>query len=243
MHLMQRIIDVCLTPDLIHQHDLEGKIVVVVDVFRATSCMVAGLANDIKSIRPVLEVEECRHFQSNGYLAGGERHAKKIDGFELDNSPFSYMTDEVKGKKIAMTTTNGTLAINKAKPTAAEVLVASFSNLTATANYLVSKENDILVICAGWKGRPGLEDILFAGALVVTLSKTHKNTEDSTLLAKAAFMEGKEDKLQYLQKASHLKRLKELSDGKDIPFCLMEDQFNVVVYLKEDELFLKPISI
>jgi 2-phosphosulfolactate phosphatase len=235
---VKRVLDVCLTPELIHQHDLVGKIAVVIDVFRATSCMVAGLANGVKSIRPVLEVEECREFQSMGYLAGGERNAQKIEGFELDNSPFSYMSDLAKGRKIAMTTTNGTLAIDRAKITAEEVLVASFSNLTATAKYLVLQEKDVLLICAGWQGRPGLEDILFAGALAQVLYETHINEEDSTYLAMAAYDSAKEDTLEYLQRASHLKRLKTLG-GEDIPFCLIPDQFDVVVHLVNDELCLK----
>ncbi len=235
---MNRILDVCLTPELIHQHDLEGKIAVIIDVFRATSCMVAGLANGVKSIRPVLEVEECRAFQSTGYLAGGERHAQKIEGFDLDNSPFSYMSDMAKGRNIAMTTTNGTLAIDRAKIMADEVLVASFSNLTSTAKYLVLQEKDVILICAGWQGRPGLEDILFAGALAHALHETHLHEEDSTHLALAAYNAAKDNTLEYLQRASHLKRLKTLG-GEDIPFCLIQDQFNVVVHLVDNELCLR----
>jgi len=235
---MNRVIDVCLTPELICQHELSGKIAVIIDVFRATSCMVAGLANGIKRIRPVLEVEECRAFQSVGYLAGGERDAQMIEGFDLDNSPFSYMSEKTNGRKIAMTTTNGTLAIDRAKVKAQEVLVASFSNLSATANYLRHQEKDVLLICAGWKGRPGLEDILFAGALVKALQETHVNKEDSTHLALAAYDLAKENVLEYLQRASHLKRLKTLG-GEDIPFCLIPDQFDVVVHLVDNELCLK----
>ena len=235
---MQRSIDVCLSPELIQQHDLAGKIALVVDVFRATSCMVAGLAHGVKTIRPVLEVEECRQWQTKGYLAGGERHAQKMEGFDLDNSPFSYMADDAKGQKIAMSTTNGTLAINRAKATAKEVLVASFSNLGATTKYLLEQESDVVIICAGWKGRPGLEDILFAGALVKSLSSTHENLEDSTHLALASYDAAEEDMLGYLQRSSHLKRLKTLG-GKDIPFCLIKDQFDVVVHLIEDELYIK----
>lgn len=235
---MSKVIDVCLTPELIQQHDLKGKIAVVTDVFRATSCMVAGLANGVKSIRPVLEVEECRKYQAMGYLAGGERHAQMIEGFDLDNSPFSYMEEKAKNQKIAMTTTNGTLAIDRVKSTADEVLVASFSNLSATANYLAEQENDVLIICAGWKGRPGLEDILFAGALVKKLGDTYINEEDSTHLATAAYEASESDMLEYLQRASHLKRLKTLG-GDDIPFCLIPDQFDVVIHLVDDELCLK----
>jgi 2-phosphosulfolactate phosphatase len=148
------------------------------------------------------------------------------------------MEEKAKNQKIAMTTTNGTLAIDRAKTTAHEVLVASFSNLSATANYLAEQENDVLIICAGWKGRPGLEDILFAGALVKKLGDAYINEEDSTHLATAAYEASENDMLEYLQRASHLKRLKTLG-GDDIPFCLIPDQFDVVVHLVDDELCLK----
>lgn len=236
---MKPTIDVCLSPELISLYDLTDTIVVVTDVFRATSCMVAGLANGVDHIIPVMTVEECRELQKEGYWAAGERHALQIEGFELDNSPFSYMKQEAKGQKIAVTTTNGTRSIVLAKPTAEEILVASFSNITATANYLLSKTKNVLIVCAGWKGRPGLEDVLFAGALCQKLNDKFSHEEDSTYLALAAYDESKSDMLAYLQRASHLKRLKNLNGGDDIPFCLMEDQFNIVVELRGNALYVK----
>ncbi|SOE21663.1 2-phosphosulfolactate phosphatase [Spirosomataceae bacterium TFI 002] len=232
-------IDVCLTPDLIEQHDLSNAIVVVADIFRATSCMVSGLASGVASITPVLTVEECQALQAQGYLAGGERHAQMIEGFDLDNSPFSYMKEEYKGKRIAMTTTNGTLSITRAKPTAVQILAASFLNISAIEKYLLSQPFDVLVICAGWKGRPNLEDTLFAGALAQRLkAEGYESTEDSTLLAVTAFQASQDDMLGFLENASHLRRLKNLSSGEDIPFCLEFDRFDIVPIIKGDDLVL-----
>ena len=225
-------IEVCLTHELIHQHELEGKIVVVTDVFRATSCIVAGLATGVKAIKPMIEVEECRELQKEGWLAGGERHAQKIEGFELDNSPFSYMSAFAKGKKIAMTTTNGTLAINKSLA-ADEILAASFGNLSVTAEYLKKQQKDVVVLAAGWKGRPGLEDVLFGGALA--LATGFESLGDSTHLAIAGYEVAKNDLLSYMQRASHLQRLKNLDINDDIAFCLEIDKFDILVTLNEDK--------
>ncbi len=233
-------IEVCFTPDLIEQHELNGKIAIVTDIFRATTCMVSGLANGVESITPVISVEECLSLQKLGYLAGGERHAQRIEGFDLDNSPFSYMREEVKGKKIAMTTTNGTLSINKAKPTAKEVWVGAFLNLSAVANALQKENMDVVVICAGWKGRPGLEDILFAGALVEKLKDSHEVADDSALMAHRLFLLGENNLLNYVQGASHLKRLKNLGGGLDIPHCLAFDQYDILAVMNGDELVLRP---
>ena len=89
-----RKIDVCPTPELLHLYNLEKKIVVVVDVFRATSCMTTAFAHGVSKIIPVAQIEECRLLQQQGYLAAAERNAVKVDGFDLDNSPFSYMKTE-----------------------------------------------------------------------------------------------------------------------------------------------------
>lgn len=100
---------------------------------------------------------------AKGYFAAAERNALKVEGFELDNSPFSYMDDRLVGGHVAMTTTNGTLSITKAKADAVKVLVGAFLNLGAVANYLQSQSYDVLVLCAGWKGRVNLEDTLLLG--------------------------------------------------------------------------------
>ena len=102
-----RTIEVCLSPELIHQHELEGKVVVVVDIFRATSCIVTGLAHGVPAIKPVAEVDEAFKFQKEGFLAAGERGGQKVEGFDLGNSPFEYMEDRMKGQKVVISTTNG----------------------------------------------------------------------------------------------------------------------------------------
>ncbi|MEQ8573117.1 MAG: 2-phosphosulfolactate phosphatase, partial [Fulvivirga sp.] len=104
-----KTVDVCLSPDLIHLYDVSDKVVVVVDILRATSCMTAGLANGVKSITPFENLEQCQAMKHQGYLIAGERNGQKVDGFDLGNSPFDYMDEKVKGKKVAVTTTNGTV--------------------------------------------------------------------------------------------------------------------------------------
>ncbi|MEQ9302757.1 MAG: 2-phosphosulfolactate phosphatase, partial [Marinoscillum sp.] len=155
-------VEVCLTPDLIKQYTLEGKIVVVVDIFRATSCMVTGLAYGVKSIVPVATVDDCFEMGKKGLITAGERGGKKIDGFEIGNSPFDYMQEKFKGQTIAVTTTNGTKAL-LASLQAEEILIGAFLNLRAIANYISSSTKDVVIHCAGWKGTVNTEDTLFAG--------------------------------------------------------------------------------
>jgi len=158
-----RTIEVCLTPVLIHQHDLAGKAVVVVDIFRATSCIVTGLACGIQSIRPVVEIEETKALGRQGYITAGERGGEQVDGFDLGNSPFDYQDESLRGKRIALSTTNGSQAILKSAG-ASQVLIGAFLNLESLAEYLIQQSQSVVIHCAGWRGAPNLEDTLFAGA-------------------------------------------------------------------------------
>ena len=231
-------IEVCLTPDLVSTYGVENKIVVVVDILRATSCMTTALAHGIQSITPVATVEECRALKDKGYLAAAERDGKTVEGFDFGNSPFTYMEKQFDGKKLAVTTTNGTLAITRSVK-ANEVVIGSFLNITAVANYLKEQNQEIMILCAGWKGKVNLEDTLFAGALVDMLKSDFDAENDSAIAALALFEMAKKDMLAFLKKSSHAKRLNGLSVTKDIEFCLTRDVYNVVPVLLGSELILK----
>ncbi len=224
-------IDVCLTPELLHLHTIENTIVVVADVFRATSCMVTAFAYGVKSITPVATIDECRLLQERGYLAAAERNARKVEGFELDNSPFTYMTEEIRDANVAMTTTNGTLAITRSRG-AVKVLVGSFLNLDAIVRYLKTEGYDVMVLCAGWKGRVNLEDTLFAGALVERLKDSYAMAEDSAIMAWRLYAQGKDNLPSYLANSSHVRRLQRLGIQKDIAYCLQHDLYDVVPVLR-----------
>ncbi|MBC3788191.1 2-phosphosulfolactate phosphatase [Spirosoma utsteinense] len=228
-------IDVCLTPDLLHLHAVENTIVVVADVFRATSCMVTAFAYGVKTIIPVATIDECQMWQERGYLAAAERNARRVDGFELDNSPFTYMDEQIRDANVAMTTTNGTLAITKSR-SAVKVLVGSFLNLEAIVRYLKTERYDVMVLCAGWKGRVNLEDTLFAGALVDRLKDSYAMAEDSAIMAWRLYEQGKDNLAGYLSNSSHIKRLQRLGIQKDITYCLQHDLYDVVPVLRGNAL-------
>jgi 2-phosphosulfolactate phosphatase len=194
--------------------------------------MVTGLAYGVKSITPVASVEECKFLQDKGFIAAAERDARKVEGFDLDNSPFSYMHESLIGADIAMTTTNGTLSIAKAKSSAVKVMIGSFLNLGALANHLRTEPYDVLVLCAGWKGRPNLEDTLFAGALADALKDQFMLLEDGTLMAQRLYLQGRDNLLASVSNSSHVRRLQRLGIQKDISYCLQTDLYDVVPVLR-----------
>jgi 2-phosphosulfolactate phosphatase len=180
---------------------------------------------------PFADLEDCRAMSKKGYITSGERNGEKLEGFDKGNSPFEYM-DDIRGKRIAFTTTNGTQAISKSAG-ARDVVIGAFLNLTAVVNYLVKSPNNILVVCAGWKGKVNMEDTLFAGAVVAKLGDNVKIDDDSALMAMHIYNLAKADKVGFLKPASHIQRLKNLGIEEDIVYCLTHDKFDVVPRLKE----------
>lgn len=231
-------IEICLTPELIHLHDLTGKSVVIVDIFRATSTIVTALANGVLSMTPIVNLKKCKSMSDKGYIIAGERNGNKEDGFELGNSPLAYLNGVYDGKKIAMTTTNATIAIEKSKSGSSEILIGSFLNLQTTANYLLEKENDVLILCAGWKGKFNLEDSLYAGALSSKLSNYFEIEDDAVFALKNLYEQNSKYLRLFLNQASHVKRLQNQNIEKDIDFCLQVDTYTILPKLKGDELVL-----
>ena len=228
-------LDVCLSPDLIGLHSLEGRIAVVVDILRATSCMTAGLGSGVQNIRPFENLDECRKMREHGYLIAGERNGQKVDDFDLGNSPFDYMDTSVTGKNVAVTTTNGTVAIERSLE-ADEVIIGSFLNLTSVARYLQKQNKHVLIVCAGWKGKVNLEDTLFAGALAEMIQPDFEPECDAPRVAIATWQGMKDDLVKHVLSSSHAQRLKRLNIEKDIAFCLRNDEFDVVPKLVNGQL-------
>jgi 2-phosphosulfolactate phosphatase len=234
---MKRSIDVCLSPDLMHLYQVQDQTVVVVDILRATSCMTTAFAHDIHSIIPFAGLAECLALRDDGYLTAGERDGKKVEGFDLGNSPFEYMDPVLKGRKIAFTTTNGTQAIAKSKG-ARDIIIASFLNLSAVVSYLRSVPDNILIVCSGWKGKVNLEDTVFAGALVENLKNDFEFACDAPMIAQRLYVEARPNLKEFLKESSHIKRLRRLNIEKDIEFCLTEDQYDVVPLIRDNTITL-----
>jgi len=224
-------IDICLTPDLIHQYDLASSVVVVIDILRATSSITTAIAHGVNAIKPVESLGECRELKLQGHIGAAERGGKKVGGFDIGNSPFSFMNPELEDKNIAMTTTNGTVTLNKSKG-ALQVLIGSFLNYSALLSYLERLPCDVLLHCAGWKGKINLEDTLFAGAVIYGLKQMFEYDSDVPLMASNLYKLAKNDLKSAIEDSSHVSRLIKLGLEKDVDFCLKFDEYKVIPVLK-----------
>ena len=222
-------IEVCYTPQAYPLFHNDNAIVVVIDIFRATSAIVTAFYNGVSKMIPVATVEEAKEYQRNGFMAAAERNGEMIEGFELGNSPFGYMNNKVKGKTIAISTTNGTQAIEASRK-ASKVIVGSFLNLDVVCEYLASQKKDVVLVCAGWKNRFNLEDTVFAGAVVnqLTTAFGFETTCDSAIASKHLYDLAKNDLFSFLGNSSHRNRLEKLDLERDIQYCLTPNQCPVI---------------
>jgi 2-phosphosulfolactate phosphatase len=217
--MQKRNLEVCLTPALLHLHDFTNSIVVVIDIFRATSSICYGIENGAESIIPVATVEACESYRNTDFLLAAERNGEVVDGFDFGNSPFSYTEEKVSGKTIVLTTTNGTHAINMSRG-AHKIVIGSFLNLASLCNWLKTQPNDVLLLCSGWKDKVNLEDTLFAGGVVNYLRDADYVLDDAGIASEDLYIMAKDDLNTYLKKTSHSERLKKLGIEEDIKFCL-----------------------
>ncbi len=228
-------IEVALTPALLPLYDIENSIVVVIDIFRATSSICYGIENGAEAIIPVSQVEECIAYGGKGYLIAAERNGEVVEGFDFGNSPFSYTAEKVAGKTVVLTTTNGTHALHLSRK-AKCIVVGSFLNLSSLCNWLREQNENILLVCAGWKNKFNLEDTIFAGAVTHQLAGDDYKPDDSAIAAEDLYKAAKTDLGSYLAKTSHSDRLKKLGIEEDIAFCLNVDITTAIPVLEGEKL-------
>ncbi len=221
----KRKLEVCLSPALYPFYKGRQEVcVVVVDVFRATTCMCAAMHAGVSGIVPVADIQEAKRRKAMGCIVAAERNVLKCDFADLGNSPFDYMRAEWSGKEIVMTTTNGTQAIELAKD--ADLLLAgAFVNLSRVVACCVESGMDVMILCAGWNGRVNVEDTLFAGALADRLVNGggFEATSDSVEMALLLWNEAQNDMKSFLKNSEHVHRLLKQGLEKDIEYCLTVD--------------------
>jgi len=214
-------IKVSLTTELFNSYNNLNATVVVVDLLRATSVISTAFHYGIDSIIPVMSLDEALSYKNKpNHIIAAERNTLLIDGFDFGNSPFHYIDKNLKGKTLALTTTNGTKAIHMAKTN--KLITASFVNIDAVVDFLVKDSKDVIILCSGWKGLYNLEDTVFAGALSKKLisSKFFSSNCDSLTSSIQLYLNGKDNLYKYLENSSYRRRNSTKEVLNDTKFCL-----------------------
>ncbi|MBV4358073.1 2-phosphosulfolactate phosphatase [Pinibacter aurantiacus] len=228
----------CLSPALLHLYDLNQSVVVIIDVFRATSTICTALYNGAKAVVPVADVERCKQIGAEiGGITAGERDGKVIPGLQYGNSPAEYPRDFIEGKTLVLTTTNGTKLLHMALECgAADVVTGSFPNLSAVCDFLVKQNKNVILGCSAWKDRFNLEDTLFAGAVISSVKEHFTIHCDSSLMAENMYELHKDDMENFIQLTTHWHRLAAYGLQKDLQYCVTKDVANVLPLYKDGVL-------
>lgn len=227
-----------LSPKLLDIYDVNNSIVVIIDVFRATSTIATALFNGAERIIPVDSVDQCIEIgKQTGGITAGERDGKIIPGLAYGNSPAEYHRSFIEGKTLVLTTTNGTKLLHMAlKQGAAEIITGSFPNLSAVCKHLTDQKKNVFLGCSAWKDRFNLEDTLFAGAVIHKIKEHFTIHCDSSLMAENLYTLHKDDLKSFIRQTTHWHRLAQYGLEKDLEYCVTPDQANVLPLYKGGDL-------
>ncbi len=147
-------------------------IAVVIDVFRAFSVAPHAFAGGATRVLPVGEIEEALDMRKRlpGAFLVGERHARRLPGFDAGNSPSDLLAADLRGRVVVHTTHAGTQGLVNATQ-ADEVLTGGFNNLSAVCRYLLDrKPAQVTLVRMGHEARERCaEDDLYATHLAAML--------------------------------------------------------------------------
>ena len=232
-------LEVVFTPEEIKDRRLTDKLIVVIDILRASSTIVTALSNGcigfIPIFSPELAEKKAHEFSKEKVLLGGERKGKKITGFNLGNSPREYQKEMVEGKMIIFSTTNGVKTLEMVKE-GSQIIVGSFLNLQATSDYCSNFPGDVILVCAGREGGFSLEDSVCAGMLINSLRgvSLHPSREmDSNITAQVLYEKFGSNILKMLQKCYHGRYLESIGLREDLEFCSQTNLFSIVPVFKD----------
>jgi len=230
-------LDVLLGESTPAPSEVAGRVVVVIDVLRASTVMVQALVNGAKAVVPFAEVDEvvatAQRFTRDEVRLAGERRALPIPGFDAGNSPQAMTEELVRGRTVLMTTTNGTSAL-LASQGARRVYVAAFVNLSATAAVVTAHVRagaNVLVVCAGQDRRFALEDAVCAGALVQDVARACRGLVlgDAALVSKQLGRRYATNLARLAVDAEHAHTLRAAGFADDVQFCLTRDSMPLVI--------------
>lgn len=216
--------------------DLSAHPTVVVDTLRATTTIVAILANGGEGVLPVAEMEQALAMRARfpEALVGGERNNRKPKGFDAGNSPREFPPERVRGRRVILTTTNGTQAIARCQ-SAPWLAAGALVNATAVALALWEQGGDALVVCAGGRGYPALEDVVAAGAVVELWPRAAWG--DGARIAAAVWHQARDRLLETVREAVHARELEAMHLVEDVIWAAQRDYCPVVPIRRRDGWF------
>lgn len=236
-------IEVVPTVEEIRTEQIRNRVVIVIDVLRASSTIVTALGSGFSAVIPVGTIGQALSRRSPGTLVAGERHCRKIPECDFNNSPAELAAQKPQGRQLILTTTNGTRAIQKAER-AAHLLIGCFLNATACIRHAISQGLDITLYCAGTRGEFALEDGLAAGLMIERAQTEAASVQlcDLGTALQASYRQLAGSLEAVLPQTATGRRLVQHRLTEDLAYCAQVDRFQLVPYAEEKRILPRLVS-
>jgi 2-phosphosulfolactate phosphatase len=216
---------------------------IAIDVLRATSTMAAALEAGAEAIQVFSDVDELMRVSSQWpaeqRLRAGERGGSMVDGCDLGNSPLDHSTERSRGRRLFMTTTNGTRCLKRIAHVPL-VITAALTTRKAVVDFLMARQPEqVILVGSGWEGAYSLEDTVCAGAIVhgviaaTGLSFKELAGNDAAIASVSLYLQWQDQLLDLMHYATHGQRLLRLDNTEDLKYCAQLDVLNIVPVQKE----------
>lgn len=236
-------VEVFMSPRELTAGDMQGRVVAVIDVLRASTSIATALHNGAKAVVPVDEVDEAiaraKNYERSRVKLAGERKMLAIPGFDLGNSPLEFTPEVVGGVIVILTSTNGTRALS-ALNGARDIVVASYVNHGAVSAMLRAalRSTDISIVCAGTEGHFSLEDAACAGHFVRSVMPPGSTATANDAARACALIDRKygDNIAKIFKDSQHGQALAEAGFGGDLVACAQVDSHPVVPIYQERQI-------
>jgi len=223
-------IDLCFTAQELNPSSVDGKIVIILDVFRTSATIITALKQGATKIIPCSTPLEALRLKKEKpiFLLGGELNSQKVTGFDLGNSPREYTADFIRGKTIILSSTNGIPALQRVKK-AAQTYIGSFLNAPALVQKLIKDNHDLFLVCVGTQGKYALEDTCCAGYFLHLLQNNTKPFwHDRTLSALALYQHYQKNLPYYLSHSQNGRNLLAQGYWYDLEYCCTRNSLDTI---------------
>ncbi|MEM9091184.1 MAG: 2-phosphosulfolactate phosphatase family protein [Cyanobacteria bacterium P01_F01_bin.53] len=211
---------------------------IAIDVLRATTTMAAAFNAGAEAIQVFSDLDELlkvsETWPAESRIRAGERGGQRVEGFDLGNSPLDHSPERTQGKRLFMSTTNGTRCLQRIQD-APVVLTAALTTRQATVNYLLEHSPEtVWLVGSGWEGEYSLEDTVCAGAIIkgamekAQLSYTDIIGNDAALASVSLYQQWQSELRDLLTHASHGQRLLRKNNTVDTDYCAQLDILDIV---------------
>ncbi len=237
-------LDVCLSLKLVENYDLNDTTIVIIDVVRASTTICTGIHYGLEHIVALADIDETIKLKQQGYIIAGERNGNKLEGFDFGNSPLDFTNRSLlDGKKLGITTTNGTRSLKIAEEKASkfnnfEILIGTFVNHSAISDYLSKHAKNVLLVCSGWKANLSIEDTVFAGGLASRLMQygNYEFMSDGAAHAMLLYEQAKSNLFDFVIDNSARFRGRPNALIDDIRFCLRDSIIDTIPVVRNGKI-------